>query len=114
MSALARYLTKSKAYNDKFQRAWNCSANLKRPNDVTDDNSVSRKRMRKVQEAKRNDEVKRVIERIYVGWCVIDYDVGVNPVTGRGYSRFKLLRKQNYRRYISLYKAIRKGKRKNE
>ena len=114
LSALARYLTKSKAYVDKFRRAWSCSANLKRPNDVTDDNSVSRKRMRKVQEAKRNDEVKRVVERIYVGWRVLDYDVGVNPVTGREYARFKLMRKNNFKRFMTLYKAIRKGKRKNE
>ena len=104
-------LAKSKKYADKNERAWICSANIKRPNEVIDDNSVSRKRMRKVQEAKRNDEVKRVIERIYVGWRVIDYDVGINPVTGREYARFKLMRKQNYKRYISLYKAIKKGRR---
>ncbi len=108
LSALSRYLTKSKAYADKNERAWNCSANLKRPDEVTDDNSVSRKRMRKVQDAKRNDEVKRVIERIYIGWRVIDYDVGINPVTGRDYARFKLLRKPNYKRFMSLYKAIKK------
>ncbi|MCH5195916.1 MAG: hypothetical protein J1F28_04340 [Oscillospiraceae bacterium] len=109
--ALSRYLVKSKASAEKYERSWNCSANLKRPDEVTDDNSVSRKRMHKAQDAKRNDEVKRTIERIYIGWSVIDYDIGANPVTGRPYARFKLMRKRKYKRYLSLYKAIkRKGK----
>lgn len=109
--ALSRYLTKSKAMAEKYERAWNCSSNLKRPDEVVDDNSISRKKMRKMQDARRNDDVKRTVERIYIGWRVIDYDIGENPVTGRMYARFKLIRKERFNRRLSLYKAIkRKGK----
>lgn len=108
---LSKYLMKSKGDAEKYERAWNCSTNLKRPDEVIDDNSISRKKMRKMQDARRNDDVKRTVERIYIGWRVIDYDVGENPVTGRMYARFKLIRKERFNRRLSLYKAIkRKGK----
>lgn len=90
--ALSRYLTKSKAMAEKYERSWNCSANLKRPDEVVDDNSVSRKKMRKMQDARRNDEVKQTVEKVFPGWNVLDCDIGENTVTGRLYARFKLLR----------------------
>lgn len=92
LNALAAYLTKSVSLADKYERSWNCSTNLKRPDEVADDNSVSRKRMRKVQDAARNDEVTKIVEKLYDGWRVIDYEIGCNPVTGRQYAHFRLLR----------------------
>ncbi len=108
LCALSQYLTKSKASAEKYERSWNCSSNLKRPDEVVDDNRITKKKMRKMQEATRNDEVKRAAERMYIGWRVIDYQVGENPVTGRPYARFKLKRKDRYKRRISLYNAIKK------
>lgn len=106
LAALSRYLSKSKTRAEKYERAWNCSQGLKRPDEITDDNAVSRKRMRKLQEAARNDEVKRYLERIYIGWIVISAEVGTNEVTGRPYARIRMIRKKRYGRYIKLYKAI--------
>lgn len=91
---LGKYLTKSKKYCDKFERSWNCSTNLKRPDVVTDDNRISKKRMRKLLDAKRNDEVKTEVEKLYKGWMLIDSDIGNNPVTGRPYARLWLIRRQ--------------------
>ena len=97
LAEIARYLTKAMGKTSTCERSWNCSANLKRPDRVVDDNSVSRQGMRKMQEARRNDEVKEIVERIYKGWRLIDYDVGENDVTGRQYVRLKLIRKENRR-----------------
>lgn len=109
--ALCEYLTKEMKHVSKYERSWNCSNNLIRPDIVTDDNSVSKKRMRKMQEAQRNDEVKQYVERLYIGWTLISYYIGTNEITGRPFARLKLLRKKNYKRYMLLYKAIhRKGK----
>lgn len=91
--SLCEYLTKEMKQAAKFERCWNCSSNLKRPDRVIDDDAVTRKRMCKVQEAKRNDEVKKYVEAVYIGWALLDYDIGVNNVTGRPYARFRLLRK---------------------
>lgn len=100
LGRLAAYLTKSIELAEKYERSWNCSTNLKRPDEVTDDNSVSHKRMRKVQDAVRNDEVKTIVERLYSGWELADYEIGCNPVTGRQYCRFKLFRKDNTRNWL--------------
>lgn len=109
LTALARYLMKSRKSAEKYERVWNCSQSLKRPDDVIDDNSVSRKRMRKLQTAARNDEVKRYLERIYIGWIVLSAEVGTNEVTGRPYAHIRLIRRERYGHYIKLYKAV-KGK----
>ncbi len=109
LTSLARYLMKSRKSAEKYERVWNCSQSLKRPDEVTDDNAVSRKRMRKLQDAARNDEVKRYLEHIYIGWIVLSAEVGTNDVTGRPYARIRLIRRERYRHYIKLYKAV-KGK----
>lgn len=62
---------------------------------MTDDNKVTKIRMRKLLEAARNDELNEFVERMYKGWRLIEYDVGENPVTGRPYARLGLLRKES-------------------
>lgn len=109
--ALCEYISKEFKRAAKFERSWNCSTNLLRPDTITDDNSVSKKRMRKMQDAARNDEVKKYVERLYIGWALVSYYIGTNEITGRPFARFKLIRKKKYRHYVSLYKAVRrKGK----
>ena len=109
--SLCTYLTKEKEKAAKFERAWNGSHNLLRPDDVVDDNRITKKRMRKIQDAVRNDEVKQVVERLYPGWELVSSYIGTNEKPGRPFARFKLVRKKKYRHYVSLYKAVRrKGK----
>lgn len=91
--SLCEYLTKEMKQSAKYDRSWNGSTNLTRPDKIVDDDAVTRKRMRKVQEAQRNDEVKKYVEAFYKGWVLIEYDIGTNDVTGRPYARFRLLRK---------------------
>lgn len=108
---LCDYLAKEMKQASKYERSWNCSTNLLRPDIVTDDNAISRKRMRKLQEAKRNDEVKKYVERLYIGWTLINYYIGTNEITGRPFARLQLVRKKNYGRFVKLYKRLcRKGK----
>lgn len=90
--ALSNYLTRSQGRAEKYERTWNCSQNLKRPDKIIDDNRITKRQMRKLQEAKRNNEAKSYLERIYKGWRVIDCDIGYNPVTGRPYAHIKLIR----------------------
>lgn len=90
--ALANYLTRAQGRAEKYERTWNCSQNLKRPDKITDDNRITKRQMRKLLEAARNDEAKSYLERIYKGWRVIDCDIGENPVTGRPYAHIKLIR----------------------
>ena len=92
--ALCEYLTKEMKQASKYERSWNCSNNLLRPDVVTDDNSVSKKRMREIQQARRNDNVKEYVERLYIGWTLISYYIGTNEITGRPFARLKLLRKK--------------------
>ena len=91
--SLCNYLTKEQKKASKFERTWNGSANLIRPDTVTDDNRITKKRMRKIQDAARNDEVKAYVEKIYLGWTLIEYCIGTNEITGRPFARFKLVRK---------------------
>ena len=91
-SVLANYLMKSQDTKKKCERSWNGSQNLKRPDITVDDNKVSRRAMRKVQDAARNDEVHALMSRIYPKYKVIDYEIGQNPVTGRDYARFRMVR----------------------
>lgn len=93
--SLCGYLTKEMKKAAKYEHSWNCSTNLTRPDAVVDDNRISKKQMRRVQEAARNDEVKQYVERIYKGWELVDYYINVNEVTGRPFARFKLVRKSN-------------------
>lgn len=93
--ALCKYLTKEQKKSAKFERTWNGSTNLIRPDTVMDDNRITKKQMRKVQDAARNDEVKAYVEKIYPGWTLIDYYINTNEVTGRPFARFRLVRKQN-------------------
>lgn len=92
--ALCEYISKEFKRAPKFERSWNCSANLLRPDTVTDDNSVSKKRMRKIQDASRNDEIKELVERLYIGWTLVSSYIGTNEITGRPFARFRLVRKQ--------------------
>lgn len=92
LTALANYLMKSQDTKKKCERSWNGSQNLKRPDITVDDNKVSRRAMQKVQDAARNDEVHALMSRIYPKYKVIDYEIGRNPVTGRDYARFRMVR----------------------
>lgn len=95
--ALCEYLTKEMKQAAKYERSWNCSANLLRPDTVTDDTCISKKRMRQIQDAARNDEVKALVERLYVGWTLVSSYIGTNEITGRPFARFRLVRKQHKR-----------------
>lgn len=109
--AMCAYLTKEQKHASKYERSWNGSTNLIRPENVVDDNVISRKKMRKVQDAHRNDEVKKYVERLYIGWTLISYYIGTNEITGRPFARFRLVRKKKYGRFVKLYKRLcRKGK----
>ena len=92
LTALSNYLMKSQDTKKKCERSWSCSQNIKRPDITVDDNKVSRRSMHKVQDASRNDEVRAVMSRIYPKFKVIDYEIGQNPVTGRDYARFRMVR----------------------
>lgn len=92
LTALSEYLMKSQSTKKKCERCWNGSHNLKRPDVTTDDNKVSRRTMRKIQDAARNDEVQMIMNRIYPKFKIIDYEIGQNPVTGRDYARFRMVR----------------------
>ena len=108
---LCKYLIKEMKQAAKYERTWNCSTNLMRPDKIVDDNSVSKKKMRKLHEAKRSDEVKKFVERLYIGWTVISSYIGTNEITGRPFARFRLVRKRKFSRFVKLYKLIcRKGK----
>jgi len=48
--------------------------------------------MRKIQDAARNDEVRVIMSKVYPKFKVIDYEIGQNPVTGRDYARFRMIR----------------------
>ena len=112
--SMCEYLTKEKENCAKYERAWNGSTNLKRPDDVIDDNAVSRKRMRKLQNAARNDEVKKYVEQIYRGWELIDSTVGTNEITGRPFARFRLLRKPKAKAPPNSLKSHSDGKSKRK
>lgn len=95
---LSKYLTKSMKYAEKHERTWNASNNLLRPEKnpslVTDDYKISKKRMRQMQDAQRNDEVKKLVESIYKGFELIHCSIGRNEVTGRPFARFCMKRKE--------------------
>lgn len=95
---LSRYLTKSMKYAEKHERSWIASQNLLRPEKnpslITDDYKITKKRMRDLQEAARNDEVKSFVESIYKGFELISHRIGKNEVTGRPFARLCLRRKE--------------------
>ncbi len=93
LTELCRYLEKSQKNAAKHKRAWTCSTHLKRPDIIIDDNAISRKRMRTIQNAARNDNIKSEVEKIYKNWTCLDSEIGVNEVTGRQFARFKLIKK---------------------
>lgn len=94
---LSRYLTKSMEYCEKHKRSWISSQNLlrpeKNPNLITDDYKISKRRMRKLQEAAKNDEVQPFVEKIYKGFELVHYTIGTNEVTGRPFARLCLQRR---------------------
>lgn len=90
---LANYLHKSAANAEKHSRVWNCSRNLRRPIERTSDNEISKKQLAALVEAKRNDELKSVVERIYKGYSMIEAYVSTNEVTGLPYVHLRLMRK---------------------
>lgn len=91
-ASLVNYLMKSQDSKKKWERSWNCSQNLKRPEITVDDNKVSKRTMRRIQDAARNDEVRMIMSRVYPKFKIIDYEIGQNPVTGRDYARFRMIR----------------------
>ncbi|MCM1298208.1 MAG: hypothetical protein NC203_00495 [Firmicutes bacterium] len=92
LESLIHYLTKSQKNAEKNERSWNCSKNMIRPDETVDDDRITKRRMRKLIEAARNNEVEAYLRSVYKGWNVIDHDIGENPVTGRPYARLKLMR----------------------
>ena len=90
---LANYLHKSAANAEKHSRVWNCSRNLRRPIERTSDNEISKKQLAALVEAKRNDELKAVVERIYKGYTMIEAYVSENEVTGLPYAHLRLMKK---------------------
>lgn len=91
---LCYYLEKSQKNAAKHKRAWTCSTHLKHPEITADNNKITREKMRTIQDAARNDEVKQEIEKIYNGWkCIGIPEIGINEITGRKYAHFKLIRK---------------------
>lgn len=96
--SLCTYLTKEKENASKFERSWNGSHNLLRPDDIVDDGRITKKRMRKIQEAARNDEVEKIVEQLYPGWELVSWYIGTNEITGRPFARFRLVRKQTNKR----------------
>lgn len=92
--ALCHYLEKQQKQCPKNKCSWSCSKNLMRPEATIDDTAISRKTMRRLQDAARNDELVKCIEQIYKGWRVVgDPVVDTNEVTGRLYASFRLKRK---------------------
>ncbi|HBM32179.1 MAG TPA: hypothetical protein DHW32_10305 [Ruminococcaceae bacterium] len=91
-TSLVNYLMKSQDSKKKWERSWNCSQNLKRPEITVDDNKVSKRTMRRIREAARNDEVRAIMSKVYPKFKIIDYEIGQNPVTGRDYARFRMIR----------------------
>lgn len=98
---LSGYLVKEKGKAEKNERSWSASQNLLRPEKnpslVTDDYRISKKRMRQVQEAARNNDtpgIKKLVESIYKGFELVDDHIGTNEVTGRPFARFCLRRKE--------------------
>lgn len=93
-AALCEYLTKELKKSAKHERSWSGSHNLIRPDSVVDDNRITKKRMRQIQDAARNDEVKQLVERLYDGWTLVSSYIGTNEITGRPFARFRLVRNQ--------------------
>lgn len=92
-NCLAEYLMKSAENAEKHSRTWNCSRNLRRPEKHTNDNSISGKKLRSLIEAKRNDELRAAVERLYKEHNFIDGYVSVNEVTGLPYVKLRLMKK---------------------
>ncbi len=95
---LSGYLMKEQEDSEKNERSWSSSLNLlrpeKNPSIVTDDYKISKRRMKQLQEAARNDEVRPFVESIYKGFELIHYRIGTNEVTGRPFARLCLRRKE--------------------
>ncbi|MGN0678672.1 MAG: hypothetical protein ACI4JS_03315 [Oscillospiraceae bacterium] len=92
-NSLAEYLMKTAENAEKYSRTWNCSRNLSRPEEHTNDNSISGKKFRSLIEAKRNDEFKIAVERLYKEHNFIDGYVSVNGITGLPYVKLRLMKK---------------------
>lgn len=90
---LANYLHKGSESAEKHSRVWNCSRNLRRPIERVSDNEISSKQLAALVEAKRNDELKTAVERIYKGYTMIEAYVSTNEVTGWPYAHLRLMKK---------------------
>lgn len=94
---LSQYLRKEQAKAEKNERSWSASQNLLRPEKnpslITDDYKISKRRMRKLQEAAKHDEVQPFVEKIYKGFELVHYTIGTNEVTGRPFARLRLQRR---------------------
>lgn len=90
---LCRYMLKEQRFTDNGKRSWTPSKNLKRPFEVRNDEKISRSQMKKLLEATSEDEVKRLAEKYFKGWSVVDFYISRNEITGLPYASFKLVRK---------------------
>lgn len=91
-NCLAEYLMKSAENAEKHSRKWNCSRNICKPEKYTNDNSISGKQFRSLIEARRNDELRAAVERLYKGYRFIDSYVSVSEVTGLPYVKLRLMK----------------------
>ena len=90
---VAIYLGKS-FLNGKLKRKWNCSHNCIHPNIEINYNEISSKSLSKIQNAKSEAELIRIIEKQYKGWHVVlgNPVKSSNEVTGSQNLRVKLMR----------------------
>lgn len=93
-AALEKYLMKSQAENKNGKRTWNCSRNLKRPMQTTNDNSISKKRVTNLFKAHHNDEFREYVETVYKGYQLVSGGITSNEVTGLLYAEFRLRRRE--------------------
>ncbi len=100
---LVNYMHKGSESAEKHSRVWNCSRNLRRPIERTSDNAICGKQLNRLIEAKRNDELKIAVERLYKGYTVIEAYVSINEVTGLPYAHLKLMRKADNGRLSGNY-----------
>lgn len=89
----ASYLMKSKANAEKSERVFSHSQNLVKPDvRVCDNDRVNRKRLGRLVEAARNDDVRNVAENIYKGYRLLEARVEENPVTGLHFAHIIMAR----------------------
>ena len=95
LNDLAAYLMKSQSNAEKGQRCWGGSRNLVKPDvRICDNDRINRKRLHELVEARNNDEVQQVAEKIYKGYRLIDWRVELNLVTGLPFAKLIMVKRE--------------------